>query len=253
MHFGASLDLRIDSTLPAFVRYLDGLGLSHIELRGSYLDARPDAPDIGTIRDLRESYDLTYTLHAPYDNCNPGSFAGSLRRATTDRLVEAIDTAAAIGAEAVVVHGGSVPSGYPDPVKEYAREQAVLTVREAARHAADVGVPLCVENQRATTTRQYNTSTPSRLATFLDDIGIGPEGLGVTLDVGHAKATGVDPISFAKRFGDRIRVTHLHDNDGTADDHDPLPTYESVAADIGAPYNVLEMKTKADIARCVEG
>lgn len=69
--------------------------------------------------------------------------------------------------------------------------------------------------------------------------------------MGHAKASGVDYGEFVDRFGDRIRVVHLHDNDGTGDDHDPLPTFETVVADVGAPYNVLEMKSPDDIAACV--
>jgi sugar phosphate isomerase/epimerase len=75
----------------------------------------------------------------------------------------------------------------------------------------------------------------------------------VTVDVGHAKVTGVDPAAFVERFGDRVRVCHLHDNDGTADQHEVLHEYESVADRIGAEYNVLEMKSLADVERCVTG
>jgi sugar phosphate isomerase/epimerase len=151
----------------------------------------------------------------------------------------------------VVVHGGAVKRSYPDHVKEYARSQAVQTIREAARHADDVGVPLAVENQRRKETKRYNTSTPATLASFLDDVDVDSVYLGVTLDVGHAKATGLEPSAFVDAFGDRIVVAHLHDNDGSADDHDPLPEFESVAAEVGAPYNVLEMKSKTDIETCV--
>jgi sugar phosphate isomerase/epimerase len=239
MHFGASLDLRMEESPEEFVRYLDSLGLSHVELRQGYLDTRPDPPSARQLRDLMASYGVTYTLHAPYTDCNPGNLHESLREATVDSIVETLDTAAAIGAGAVVVHGGAVKRAYPDAVKAYAREQAVRTIHEAANHAADLGVPLCVENQRSKRAKRYNTSTPTRLAAFLDDVAADPDALGVTLDVGHAKATGIDPASFVEALGDRIVVAHFHDNDGTGDDHDPLPTYESVAASIGAPYNVL--------------
>ena len=59
--------------------------------------------------------------------------------------------------------------------------------------------------------------------------------------------------AFVDRFGDRIEVLHLHDNDGTADDHEPLPGYEPVVEAVGAPYNVFEMKRVADVARCLDG
>jgi sugar phosphate isomerase/epimerase len=252
MNYGASLDLRMDDSPEQFVQYLDSLGLSHVEFRHSYLDTRPDLPDLERLDNLRTAYDVTYTLHAPHNDANAGNLNEHLRQATAAGIAETLDTAAAIGAGAVVVHGGAVKRSYPDRVKEYAREQAVRTIREAARHADEVGVPLCVENQRVKEKKRYNTSTPGQFAAFLDDVGVDTEYLGVTLDVGHAKASGIDPEAFVERFGDRIVVAHLHDNDGTADDHDPLPDYESVAADVDADYNVLEMKSKADIRRSVE-
>ncbi len=43
--------------------------------------------------------------------------------------------------------------------------------------------------------------------------------------MGHAKASSGDYGEFVDWCGDRIRVVHLHDNDGTGDDHDPLPTF----------------------------
>ena len=251
MRYGASLDLRMADSPEQFIDYLDSLDLSHVEIRKSYLDTRANPPAATHLADLRESYDVTYTLHAPYTDWNPGNLHEPLRQAARDSIVRTLDLAAAIGADAVVVHGGAVRRNYPDDVKAHARRQAVRTIREAARHADDVGVHLCVENQRRKTKKRYNTSTPSRLAAFLDDVGVDSDYLGVTLDIGHAKATGVEYQAFADRFGSRIKVTHLHDNDGRNDDHDPLPDYESVATDIGAPFNVLEMKSKADIERCV--
>lgn len=251
MHIGASLDLRMTDSPADFVEYLRGLGLSHVEIRQSYLDSRQSPVDVSTLRALRESTGVTYTLHAPHTDANPGNLNEPLRRGTRDAITDTLDTAAAIDAGAVVVHGGATRRRYPARVNERAREQAVKTIREAGQHAAEVGVPLCIENQRRKEAKRYNTTTPERLAEFLADVGLDAEYLGVTLDVGHATASGIAYQAFVDRFGDRIRVAHLHDNDGTADDHDPLPAYESVAAAIGAEYNVLEMKSKADIRRCV--
>jgi sugar phosphate isomerase/epimerase len=253
MHYGASLDLRMDDSPAEFAQFLTDHGLSHVEIRHNYLDARSPTPTADDLAELRDSYDLTYTVHAPYSDCNPGHLNDTLRAAATDSIVDALDLAAAIGAGAVVTHGGAVRRTYPDRVKALAREQALQTVGAAATHAADVGVPLCVENSRQKAKTQYTTETPARLAAFLDDIDAPPAGLGVALDVGHATASGIAPAAFVDRLSHPIEVCHLHDNDGIHDDHDPLPAYESVAAEVGATYNVLEMKSKADIRRCVEG
>ena len=105
--FGASLGVRMDDSVEEYADFLDSLGLSHVEIRWNYLDTREHRPSDRRLRDIRESREFTYTIHAPYGDANPGSLNEGLRRATTDRIVEALDTAAAIGAGAVVVHGGS--------------------------------------------------------------------------------------------------------------------------------------------------
>jgi sugar phosphate isomerase/epimerase len=86
---------------------------------------------------------------------------------------------------------------------------------------------------------------------MLDRVGAPPEALGVTLDVGHAKVNGYDPLAFADRFDDRIRVVHLHDNDGTADQHRPLADYDAVVDATDAAYYAFEMKSLDDIERCL--
>ncbi|ERH00542.1 MAG: hypothetical protein J07HN6_02164, partial [Halonotius sp. J07HN6] len=58
--------------------------------------------------------------------------------------------------------------------------------------------------------------------------------------------------AFVDRFGDRIRVCHLHDNDGTTDQHQPLPEHQAVVESVPADYFVFEMKSVTDVGRCVE-
>jgi sugar phosphate isomerase/epimerase len=253
VRFGASLDLRFTETVAEFVEFVTDLGLDHVELRQGYLDVHPDAPSPRELAELAASTGITYTFHAPFRAANLGNLNEPLRRAATESVVRTLDAAVAAGAGAVVVHGGSVPRRYPDRVKRHSRRQAVRSLRECARHADDVGMPLCIENQRRKSASVRNTETPARLASFIDEIDVDSDYFGVTLDVGHAKVTGVAVEEYVEAFGDRIRVVHLHDNDGTDDHHDPLPEYERVAERIGAEYNVLEMKSLADVERCVTG
>jgi sugar phosphate isomerase/epimerase len=253
MRHGAALDLRFEMDVVAFVEWLADRGLDHVELRQGYLDVHPEAPTPRDLRDLAAERDVTYTFHAPFRDANLGHLTESLRQAAVEGVMNTLDQARAAGAGAVVVHGGSVPKRYPPRVQETAYRQAVVSIRECARHADAIGVPLCVENQRPKSGVVRNTETPAHLAEFLDEVAVDSPYLQVTLDVGHAKVSGVDRSAFVNRFGDRIRVVHLHDNDGTDDTHDPLPEFREVAAEIGAEYNVLEMKSLADIERCVQG
>lgn len=248
--FGASLDVRFAESVEAFAEFVATRGLDHVELRHGYLDVR-EKPDPAELRAIADRHGVTYTVHAPHVDCTPGNLNETHREAFVAGVRSSLDFAAAIDAGGVVVHGGATRRRYPERVNRHAREQAVRSLRECARYAAEVTVPLCLENQRETDGKRRNTATPERLESFLEDVGVGPESLRLTLDVGHAKATGLDHEAFVDRFGERIHVVHLHDNDGTDDDHDPLPSFREVAAGVGAPYNVLEMKSLADIDRCV--
>lgn len=248
--FGASMDVRFPESVEPFAAFLSGLGLDHVELRAGYLDVRGPRPDL--LRSIAETHDLSYTIHAPHVDAAPGNLNETLREATVASVRETLDLAEAIDAGGVVVHGGTARKRYPEHVRDRVRSRAVRSIRECAHHAEDVGVPLCLENQRETDDKHRHTATPARMAAFLDDVGVDAPALKVTLDVGHAKATGVDYERFVERFGDRIHVAHLHDNDGTCDAHDPLPAFRSVASTIEAPYGVLEMKSWRDVRRCVE-
>lgn len=99
-------------------------------------------------------------------------------------------------------------------------------------------------------TQRYTTS-PDALADTLAAADADPNALQVTLDVGHATVNGHDVETFVDRFGDRIEVCHLYDNDGTADQHEPLPEYEEVLDRVPASYAAFEMKSVADVAACV--
>jgi sugar phosphate isomerase/epimerase len=245
------MDIRYGVSVEEFAASVTELGLDHVELKREYLEGHPDAPTPAEMRDIAERYDLSVTYHAPFRDWNLGSFNEEARRGSVDRVKKSLDDAAAAGAGAVVVHGGSVPRRYPEWVRETAAENAVRSLAECAVHAERVGVPLCLENQPRSDAKRRYTTTPDDLAELLSEIPVGPDSFGVTLDVGHAKVNGVGWERFVDRFGDRIRVCHLHDNDGTADDHEPLVDHEGVVEAVPADYFVFEMKSVDDVARCL--
>ncbi|WP_435186890.1 sugar phosphate isomerase/epimerase family protein [Halobellus sp. EA9] len=249
--FGASMDLRFDCSFEEFVAFLDERDLSHVELRQGYLDTYPDAPAPEHVRDVSEEYDVTVSYHAPHRDCNLASANETLRAGAVEAVKQSIRTAETAGANAVVVHGGTFRSHYPERVRDANRDAAVRSLRECARLADDVGIPLCVENQRDKDQKKRFTARPERFAALLDDVAAGAPRPSVTLDVGHAKATGVSLADLLDAVGDDVVVAHLHDNDGTTDSHDPLPDFRTIAADLDAAYNVLEMKSLADIDHCL--
>lgn len=253
---GAAMDLRFEETVEEFLEFSADLGLEHVELKYEYLHGHPETPTMEELGELADAYDVTLTLHAPFRDWNLGSFNDASRAASSEQVTGALNDAATAGAGAVVVHGGSVPRRYPDWVKRKARRNARRSLVECVSHAAEVGVPLCLENQPRSEALERHTSTPDDLAVMVDavdsEVDDNEGRLNVTLDVGHARVNGIDWRTFRERFDDRITVVHLHDNDGSADQHRPHPDFEPIVDEIGAPYNVLELKEPADIVRSVE-
>jgi sugar phosphate isomerase/epimerase len=247
------MDLRFEESVPEFVDYLAERGLNHVELKREYLHAHPQAPSPHELAALGGKRGVSFTFHAPFRDWNLGSFNDDSREASVRQVKRTLDDAAAAGAGAVVVHGGSVPRRYPERVREQARANAVRSLRECATHAARVGVPLCLENQPRSDAVRRHTTSPAALESTLDAVGADPEWLRITLDVGHATVNGHDWRTFVDRFGERIDVVHLHDNDGDADDHDPLSDYDSVLEGTDASYYVFETKRVADVGECVAG
>jgi sugar phosphate isomerase/epimerase len=248
---GAAMDVRFGASVEQFLEFLTDVGLDHLELKREYLAGHPDAPAPAEIRRLAAEYDVSVTLHAPFRDWNIGSFNDAARRESVARVQATLDDAATIGADAVVVHGGSVPRRYPEWVREQAADHARQSLRECAAYAADVDVRLCLENQPFSDDKRRYTVSPDALGDALAGVPASDDHLGVTLDVGHAKANGHDWRAYVDRFGDRITVCHLHDNNGTGDHHDPLTEYDDILETVPADYFVFEMKSVSDVAHCI--
>ena len=248
---GAAMDVRFGTDVEAFLDTITGMGLDHIELKREYLEGHPDTPSPSEMGDLADEYGVSITYHAPFRDWNMGSFNDAAREDAVGRVKRTLDDAAAAGAGAVVVHGGAVPERYPRWVRETAVANAERSLAECAEYAQFVGVPLCLENQPIDDQKRRHTTTPADLEAAVDRVDVLPESLGITLDVGHAKVNGYHWRDFVDRFGDRITVCHLHDNGGTGDQHEPLPDYQRIVETVPADYFVFEMKSVADIARCM--
>lgn len=248
---GAAMDIRFGATVEEFMTYITDLGLDHVEFKHEYLAGHPETPGPERVRELAQTYDVTLSYHAPFRDWNPGSYDERVRRDSVERVKRTLDDAATAGATSVVVHGGSIPHRYPEWIRDRARENARRSLAECAEYAQVIGVSLCLENQPIDTEKRRYTTSPAELAAMIDTVDVPPQYLSVTLDVGHAKVNDHDWRAFVEEFGHRIRVCHLHDNDGSADQHEPFPGYESVVESVPANYFVFEMKSLADIAASV--
>ncbi len=182
-----------------------------------YMELFHDYPnrDMNEEKDLIDkmnSYDLKYTVHAPFIEVNPASVNPALSKAAIEEIKRSIDLANTLDSDIVVIHPGrSIFNNDKEYMKEvYAiAEKNLKTIGE---YAKDNGVHTCIENLPRL--RGFMYQDINQLHDSLERTD-----LPMTLDIGHAYTAGftVDDVYF-----DNIKHIHIHDNDGVHDSHLPL-------------------------------
>lgn len=203
------LNLPLEQTLER----LKACGAENIEfmLDGKYWDELDS--NYQSIVSFLTSQNLHYSIHPSAWDMNLTSSNRLIRSATLTHHKSCIKFASDIGASQIVIH-----PGFSNPAfdKALAREYARSAIAELAELAKPTGVRLAVENVGTLKTSIYNQEE------YLHCIdGFGDE-VGFLLDVGHAFITGFDIPTLIHDMGDRLFGVHLHDNDGTLDQHLPI-------------------------------
>ena len=144
-------------------------------------------------------------LHAPFNELFPCAIDPKARALAAARYRQAITLAKAYGAEKVVIHGGYNPWIYY-PV--WYTEQSVLFWKDFLKD--DPGVILVLEN--------VLEEQPGMLLDIVKEVNH-PK-LRLCLDVGHANAySEVSAMEWVETCYPWISHFHLHNNDGTWDNH----------------------------------
>ena len=90
--------------------------------------------------------------------------------------------------------------------------------------AAELGITICVENIY-TNIGKHIVEGPCcdarKAAVRIDKVNekYGADILGFCFDTGHANLVGIDFEDFIVTLGNRLKVLHIHDNDGVGDLH----------------------------------
>ncbi len=148
------------------------------------------------------------TLHAPYNELFPCAIDQKARALAADRYRQTIALAKCYGAEKVVIHGGYYERLYY-PV--WYVEQSITFWREFMKE--DPGVEIVLENVFET--------DPQWLLEIVQ--GADHPKLKMCLDVGHVNAYSPIPVSqWLERCAPVLSHFHIHNNDGTQDQHSHL-------------------------------
>lgn len=150
-----------------------------------------------------------FILHAPFNELFPCAIDPKARQLAFDRYSQALDLAVRYGAKKVVIHGGYNPWLYY-PV--WYTEQSPVFWREFLERVPE-GITVCLEN--------VLEEEPELLKAIVDQVDSAC--LQLCLDIGHAHAYSRVPVEdWLEAWGSRISHFHIHNNDGSWDNHCPL-------------------------------
>lgn len=133
-------------------------------------------------------------------------------RESVEDLQCCVDWLHEAGGTCLVVH----PGGLSDPQDQRRRREALARgLIQLAEHARGTPIVICVENMPP------GVHPGSRMADLTDLVAeLDQPGLALALDTGHAHISG-DLASETVAAGRWLRTTHVHDNNGSQDTHEP--------------------------------
>lgn len=153
---------------------------------------------------------LTCAIHLPFFDLHPGSLDPLARRACTERLKQAIDVAQAYRPSHFVAHLDYNPLTYANFQDEWL-ENSLDTWNMLLEYTGEV--PLFLENVFEPSPRQHVMILEALESTA-----------GACLDIGHwhsfsGGATKMNMGEWLQALDPYLRHLHLHDNDGSGDQH----------------------------------
>jgi sugar phosphate isomerase/epimerase len=225
MRLGYAPSTAVMLELDAAFRLAVELELSFVELSWDLQEIEPSLQPVDLVRELTRATGVGTTVHLPFVDLNLASLMPGVRENSVARVQRGIDYAAEVGASVGVLHTGLVPARHP-LVLSMAAKAVRASLASIVAH-----VPVAVENLALD--YQDLLRGPAELEDLTDAAG---PGFGNTLDLGHAHVEGASTehsdgngpggleagnsrIHSYESGLSRVLHLHLHDNDGTRDQH----------------------------------
>ncbi|MBS7633422.1 sugar phosphate isomerase/epimerase [Candidatus Bathyarchaeota archaeon] len=178
------------------------------------------------LKDIKTTYNLRYSVHAPFGGVNISIRHGLLSNATMKRLKKSIVWTQALDSYLWIFHPGmmtGISMFYPGA--DWKRN--INRVRLLARFARDIGVEIALENVMG----MFVMKNVDDFKKFYSETG---ENIGIALDTGHANING-QLENFLAELPHKIVHVHAHDNDGKSDNH------------LGIGYGTINWKSVANL------
>jgi sugar phosphate isomerase/epimerase len=170
---------------------------------------RLEKPVLQKFKAIVEKHNFKPTVHAPFFDLNLGARDNQIRKISFYRMIWAVETAALLKADRVVIHPGYGPMLSDEAIGSWLK-RAEHPLRKLEEIASNSNIKIAFEN--------IFDKTPFKLARMVEHLD--SETFGVCLDIGHFNVfTSEDLTTWLKVLGKDILEIHLHDNNGKEDQH----------------------------------
>lgn len=163
-----------------------------------------------------------HQMHMPYPNYVPQA-DNELNKYLKEVVArKSMQICAFLGCHYIVVHGFKLAYYLGSEEAEWDKTREFIEF--LAPMAAELGITICVENIY-TNIGKHIVEGPCcdarKAAVRIDKVNekYGADILGFCFDTGHANLVGIDFEDFIVTLGNRLKVLHIHDNDGVGDLH----------------------------------
>ena len=233
MKIGVSMLYKLGEPFEKMVDAIPGNEVKYVEVVDDGCQ-NLDKKRVAELKDVGASYDVEFTVHAPFGGINIVVQDRVILRATLRRLKESITNAAALGCRLWVFHPGlrtGISSFYPGEDWVRNLECVDLLVHSAEDHGIKAGLENIME--------PFVLKTVEDFKRFYSESGLG---VGFVLDVGHANVVG-ELNGFLRAFPSRLVHVHAHDNLGRSDQH------------LGVGYGNIDWRDFAEVMKknCFDG
>lgn len=173
------------------------------------------------VLEVVDSYDVkAVQMHGPFGkhDVEIASPDPLVRSKALERAKMWIELTSLLDADVLVMHtaiANEVLAEGSNAAFDRSRRLNIEVFKELERFAGDRGVKIAVENRL----EKIFAWRPFDLVDFVN--ALNSDIIGLCLDVGHANVNGINAADMAAMLRDLILATHLHDNDGSSDQHLP--------------------------------
>lgn len=181
-----------------------------IYFKSTDLDVIKEATILKLIEDL--DYNPSLSIHAPFMDLSPGAVDSKIRKATIERFNQVFDIAEILRPKVVVFHSGYEKWKYSLKVEPWL-EKSIETWKPLNERAKSLGIKIAIEN--------IFEDEPYNLKLLVEHMD--SDNFGICFDTGHFNLFSVKPVEeWVKALKPYIIELHLHDNNGSADQHLPI-------------------------------